>query len=186
MTVTPGAGDQRARSPVVPDTQPQPVRPSPVPQRLPALILSEPVRWLLGGAAVALLGLGCFLAVWQELNPGRGVSGAGAGIGTAAVFTAGLLAAVGAVNGALPASIKVGDVQLQIQAAQQRTAEAAANLVAAKDPEKSMLELPVLKENPALREPFEQINKARQTDPGEWEREIDQGRVPVYPGYVRQ
>lgn len=166
--------------------QPQPLHPSPVPERMPALALSDPVRWLLGGIAIALLGLGCFLAAWQELHAGRGATGAGAGIGTAAVFTAGLLAAVGAINGALPASIKVGDVQLQIQAAQQRTAEAAANLVAAKDPQKAMQELPLLKQDPSLQKPFEQINAARQAQPEEWNKKIDRGEVPVFPGFVGQ
>jgi hypothetical protein len=141
----------KPQSPV--NAGPQPERPSPVPPNLPAVGLSDQVRLVLGVIAVAVIGLGCFLAVWQVLNPGHGVSGAGAGLGTAAVFTAGLLAAIGAISGALPASIKVGDVQLQIQAAQQRTAEAAANLVAAKDPQKSISELPILKENPALLEP---------------------------------
>lgn len=164
--------------------QPQPLQPSPVPAKMPALALSDPVRWLLGGIAIALLGLGCFLAVWQELHAGRGATGAG--IGTAAVFAAGLLAAVGAINGALPASIKVGDVQLQIQAAQQRTAEAAANLVAAKDPQKAMQELPLLKQDPSLQKSFEQINAARQAQPEEWNRKIERGEVPVFPGFVGQ
>jgi hypothetical protein len=172
----------KSQSPV--NTGPQPERPSPVPPNLPAVGLSGQVRLVLGVIAVAVIGLGCFLAVWQVLNPGHGVSGAGAGLGTAAVFTAGLLAAVGSISGALPASIKVGDVQLQIQAAQQRTAEAAANLVAAKDPQKSISELPILKKNPALLEPFQQINRARQTPPDQWEREIDAGQVPVYPDFV--
>ena len=113
----------------------------------PAVGLSNQARWVLGVIAVAVIGLGCFLAAWQVLNPGHGVSGAGAGLGTAAVFTA--------------------------------------NLVAAKDPVKSISELSILKENPALLEPFQQINKARQTPPDEWEREIDAHQVPVYPGYVR-
>jgi hypothetical protein len=182
--VMPDAGNQRGPVPAHPGNQPQPLRPSAVPQKLPALVLSDTLRWLLGGIAIVLLALGCFLAVWQEVRSGRGASGTGAGIGTAAVFTAGLLAAVGAINGALPASIKVGDVQLQLQAAQQRTAEAAANLVAAKDPQKSMRELPILKENPALLEPFKQINDARQAVPKEWDTKIDQGLVPVYPGFV--
>ena len=115
---------------------------------------------------------------WRDRDGGR--------IGTAAVFAAGLLAAVGAINGALPASIKVGDVQLQLQAAQQRTAEAAANLVAAKDPQNAMKELPIVKANPSLLAPFQQINNARQAQPEDWNKKIDQGQVPVFPGIVGQ
>ena len=181
----PAATDQGVAKTVKVPGQPQPLRPSPVPKTLPTLALSSQVRRWLGIFAAALLALGCFLAVWQAVNPGHGVSGAGPGIGTAAVFTAGLLAGVGAINGALPASIKVGDVQLQLQAAQQATAEAAANLVAAKDPEKTINNLDILKKNPALEEPFQQINNARMADPAEWNKEIDAGQVPVYPDYVR-
>jgi len=168
------------------DGQPQALAPSPLPAKLPTLVLPGLVRWLLGVIAILVLALGCFLAVWQEVHTGHSASGTGAGIGTAAVFAAGLLAAIGAINGALPASIKVGDVQLQLQAAQQRTAEAAANLVAAKDPAKSLQELPILKENPSLEVPFRQINEARQAQPDAWDEKIDQGEVPVFPGFVGQ
>jgi len=166
------------------DGQPQALAPSPLPANLPTLVLPGLVRWLLGAIAIALLALGCFLAVWQEIHTGHRASGTGAGIGTAAVFAAGLLAAIGAINGALPASIKVGDVQLQIQAAQQRTAEAAANLVAAKDPNKSLEGLSILKENPSLMVPFRQINEARQAQPEAWNEKINRGEVPVFPGFV--
>jgi hypothetical protein len=183
-------GQSSASSVPLPSTpvegQPQPLAPSPLPSKLPTLVLPDLVRWLLGIIAIVLLALGCFLAVWQETHTGQGTSGAGAGIGTAAVFAAGLLAAVGAINGALPASIKVGDVQLQLQAAQQRTADAAANLVAAKNPAKSLQELPILKENPSLEVPFQQINAARQAQPEEWDAKINQGEVPVFAGFVGQ
>jgi len=59
------------------------------------------------------------------------------------------------------------------------------NLVAAKDPEKTINNLDILKKNPALEEPFQQINNARMADPDEWNKEIDAGEIPVYPDYVR-
>lgn len=111
------------------------------------------------------------------------------GLGTASVFAVALLFGVVALSGTLPATVKVGDVEVLLQRAKQEgQAEGAVQAAAAtmevaalqKDPAEAAAQLRVPDAaKPAIAEAFQMVHQAATSDPLEWQAGADAaaGRV---------